>query len=308
MRVAIIGAGGIGGMLAVRLTLAGNAVSVLARGGHLAAIRKKGLTLRLPSETLIAHPAVATDHGEELPPGDLVIVAVKAQDLTTAMEEMDHAMSGGGLALPFLNGVEATDLLARRFGEDRVLMGIARISSIILEPGVIAQVTPFARFTIGTAEGRQNDPRITQIRRVFAEAGIDAPECPDVRVDLWRKFALLAAFSGTTAAARADAGAIARTPELAALFLGLAREVTVLGQAMGVDLPDTLPEEVLDFTLGVPAEMRASLAHDLDAGKPLEVDWLSGAVPRLGAAHGLRAPANEAIAAVLAPWRHGSEG
>ena len=306
MKIAIIGAGGIGGMLAVRLTLGGNTVSVLARGGHLAAIRKKGLTLRLPAETLVAHPAVATDHGEELPPADLVIVSVKAQDLEGAMDEMDNAMAEGGAALPFLNGVEATDILARRFGEDRVLMGIARISSIILEPGVIAQVTPFARFTIGTAEGLQDDPRVHRIRRTFAEAGIDAPDCPDVKVDLWRKFALLAAFSGTTAAARADAGAIAKTPELAALFLDLAREVTALGQAMGVDLPDTLPEEVLDFTLGVPAEMRASLAHDLDAGKPLEIDWLSGAVPRLGASYGLHAPANAAIAAVLAPWRHGT--
>lgn len=306
MRVAIIGAGGVGGMLAARLGAAGHEVALLARGGHLAAIREAGLKLVTPGDEVVLRPAVATDRGADLPAADLVIVAVKAQDLDGAMEQMAAAMAGGALALPFLNGVEATDRLQARFGGGRVLIGIARISAFIEAPGVVRQVTPGATYTIGTAQGRQDDARVAEIRAAFHAAGITVPESADVRVDLWTKFAALSAFSGVTAGARCDAATLRATPALEALYLRLAGEVQVLGRAEGVALPDDLPQRMLDFARSLPGEMRASLAHDLDAGKRLEIDWLAGAVPRLGARHGLAAPASETVAALLAPWKDGA--
>lgn len=308
MRVAIIGAGGVGGQLAARLGAAGHEISVLARGTHLAAIREAGLRLVTPVDEVTLRPAAATDRGSDLPAADLVIVAVKAQDLDGAMEQMAGAMAGGALALPFLNGVEATGRLAARFGADRVLIGIARISAFIEAPGVVRQVTPGATYTIGTAAGRQDDPHVRSIRTAFHAAGVTVPESADVRVDLWTKFAALSAFSGVTAGARCDAATLKATPALEALYLKLAGEVLALGRAEGVALADDLPRRMLDFARGLPDEMRASLAHDLDAGKPLEIDWLAGAVPRLGARHGLLAPASETVAALLAPWKHGTRG
>ncbi|MBK0398563.1 2-dehydropantoate 2-reductase [Limibaculum sp. M0105] len=308
MRIAVIGAGGVGGMLAARLGAAGHEISLLARGSHLAAIREAGLRLVTPAETVELRPAVVSDRGEDLPEADLVIVAVKAQDLDGAADQMARAMAGGAPALPFLNGVEATDRLAARFGADRVLIGIARISAHIEAPGVVRQVTPGATYTIGTAAGRQDDEQVREIRATFHAAGITVPESADVRVDLWTKFAALSAFSGVTAGARCTAGALKTTPALEALYLRLAGEVTELGRAEGIALRDDLPRRMLDFARGLPDEMRASLAHDLDAGKALEIDWLAGAVPRLGARHGLAAPASETVAALLEPWKHGARG
>ncbi|MDT8343444.1 MAG: ketopantoate reductase C-terminal domain-containing protein, partial [Thermohalobaculum sp.] len=96
------------------------------------------------------------------------------------------------------------------------------------------------------------------------------------------------------------------TPALGALYLRLADEVCALGRAEGVALPDDLPRRLLESAHSLPGEMRASLAHDLEAGKRLEIDWLAGAVPRLGARHGLAAPASETVAALLAPWKGGA--
>lgn len=307
MRIAVIGAGGIGGHLAVRLAEAGNEVSVLARGAHLAAIRKRGLTLKSPAGDGHATFAAASDEGADLPPADLVIFAVKAQDLDGAMEAAAPLMAGEeALALPMLNGVEATGRLAARFGEDRALIGIARLSAFISEPGVVEHATPFASYLIGTAGGGQSAPRVAAIRQTFADAGIEVPDHPDLRVALWEKFVFLTALSGTTAGARCDAGTVASTPALTALFLDLAREVVRLAHAEGVPLSDGVAERSLEFMkTKLEPHVRASMAHDLAAGKPLEIDWLSGAVPRLGKRHGLAAPANATVAALLAPWRDG---
>jgi 2-dehydropantoate 2-reductase len=306
MKVAIIGAGGVGGQLGVMLAAAGHEVSALARGAHLAAIRADGLVLRTPGGETASRLAVASDRGADLPPADLVIVAVKGQDLADAADAMADAMARGGVALPFLNGVEATEILAERFGAERVLTGIARISAFIEAPGVIRQVSEFASYTIGRADGAQDVDEVRPIRAALAEAGILAPDSPDVRVDLWKKFVMLSAFSGITAGARCNAATIKAEPALQDLFLALAGEATRLGRAEGVSLPEDLPEKMLGFVKGLPDEMRASLAHDLAAGKRLEIDWLSGAVPRLSRRHGLAAPASATIAALLQPWKEGA--
>lgn len=306
MRVAIIGAGGVGGQIGARLAAAGHEVSILARGAHLAAIRETGLKLVTPKDELSVRPVAASDEGCELPPADLVIVAVKGQDLDGAMDGMAGPMAGEALALPFLNGVEASDRLAARFGADRVLTGIARISAYIEAPGVIRQISGFADYVIGRADGVQDVPEVARIRGAFESAGITVPASRDVRADLWKKFVMLSAFSGVTAGARCDVATIRATPALGELFLTLAREATRLGQAEGVALPDEFPAKMLEFVHSLPDAMRASLAHDLAAGKRLEVDWLSGAIPRLGRRHGLDAPASTTVAALLAPWKDGA--
>ena len=142
--------------------------------------------------------------------------------------------------------------------------------------------------------------------RTWPAAGIEAPECPDVRVDLWRKFVLFNAVSSTTAAARCRMGAVQATPELMALAEGLAAEAFAVGRALGVALPDGLPAEVRATLAAMPAAARASTAHDLEGGRPLEVDWICGAAVRLGREAGVDTPLSRAAHAVLAPWRDGA--
>ena len=305
MRFAIIGTGGIGGYLAAKLVAAGADVAVLARGAHLAAIRDNGLTLRDVEGDVTVHPAVVTDDGAALGVADVAIFAVKGQDLVSAIETARPVMGPQTLALPFLNGVEATPFLADAYGADHALIGIARISAFIAEPGVIQKATPTAAFLIGGQDGEQDSRRVADIIREFRAAGIGAPERQDVRIDLWQKFVFLTALSGTTAAARTDLGTVRNTPELWALFVRLAEEAAAVGRAHDVALAGNSVEMAAHMAGQMPADVRASLAHDLAAGKRLEIDWLSGAVARLGREAGVDTPSHVTIAALLAPWREG---
>jgi len=307
MRYAITGNGGVGGCLAAWLIESGNEVAVLARGAHLAAIRDNGLTLREPAGETVVHPAVATDDGAALGEADVTIFAVKGQDLGTAIEAARPAIGPETLALPFLNGVEAPTALAEAYGEDRALIGVARIFAFIAEPGVVQLASPFGRFTIGGLDGSQADPRVTAIMDNFGAAGIEALECEDLRIDLWTKFVFLTAIAGVTAGARVDLATVRSTPELWALYLRLAEEARVGGEARGIALDEAVQQAIASGR-SLPGEARASLAQDLAAGKRLETEWLNGAVVRLGAEVGVDAPAHAAVAALLAPWREGGGG
>jgi 2-dehydropantoate 2-reductase len=306
MRYAIIGAGGVGGYLAVKLAAAGQEVAVLARGAHLAAIRERGLTLRDTDGETTVQPAIVTDDGAALGVPDVAIFTVKGQDLADAIGAATPAIGPETLALPFLNGVEAHLMLAEAFGPERAAIGIARISAFIDEPGVIRKATPGADFLIGGLDGSQRDRRIARILAEFRAAGITAPERRDVRIDLWQKFVFLTAVSATTAGARVDLGTVRKTPELWALFRRLAEEAAAVARAKGVALTEDAAERAVAAAEQMPGDVRASLAHDLAAGKRLEIDWLSGAVVRLGRQAAIDTPAHATVAALLAPWRDGA--
>jgi 2-dehydropantoate 2-reductase len=311
MGYAIIGTGGVGGYLAARLLEAGHDVAVLARGAHLAAIRADGLTLREtwkePGRETVVRPAVATDDGAALGTADVAIFAVKGQDLAAAIEVARPAVGPETLVLPFLNGVEAPGLLAEAYGDDRALIGIARIFAFIAAPGVVEMAGPTAEFTIGGLDGSQSDPRVRTVIESFRAAGIAAPDCADLRVDLWTKFVFLTAIAGVTAGARVDLDTVRRTPELWALYVRLAEEARAVGEARGIALGEAVQRAIASGK-SLPGASRASLAHDLAGGKRLETDWLNGAVVRLGAEAGVDAPAHATVAALLAPWREGGGG
>ncbi len=170
---------------------------------------------------------------------------------------------------------------------------------------MIRKATPRANFLIGGPDGRQDAPAVARIVEAFRAAGITAPERRDVRVDLWQKFVFLTALSATTAGARVDLGTVRGTPELWALFGRLADEAAAVARAQGVALGEDAADRARGVAGEMPDEVRASLAHDLAAGKRLEIDWLSGAVARLGREAGVEAPCHAAVAALLAPWRDG---
>lgn len=305
MRYAIIGAGGVGGYLAAKLAAGGHEVAVLARGAHLAAIREHGLTLRDTDGEATVKPAVASDDAAALGQADVAIFAVKGQDLAGAIEAARPAIGPETLALPFLNGVEAHGMLAEAFGPERAAIGIARISAFIEAPGVVRKATPGADFLIGGLDGTQADPRIVRVIEAFRAAGIAAPERRDVRIDLWQKFVFLTAVSAVTAGARVDLGTARRTPELWELFRRLCDEAAAVAAAHASGLSGDAADRAMTAAEQMPDDVRASLAHDLAAGKRLEIDWLSGAVVRLGREAGVDTPSHAAVAALLAPWREG---
>jgi 2-dehydropantoate 2-reductase len=303
MRIAIVGAGGVGGHLAGRLIGAGAEVALLARGRHLGAIRDRGLTLREPEGVTVHRPAAVASDPAALGAADAVVVAVKGQDLGGL--DLRPLVGPETVVVPLLNGVEAPDRIDAALGAGRSLVGVARISATITAPGEVTRHSGWARYEVGERDGART-ARLSRLTAFLAARGVEVSTPDDPLRALWLKFLMLGPFSGVTALARADAATVRATPRLVALYRRLAEETAAVGRAGGVALADADVAQVVATLDGLPGDMRASLAHDLAAGKPLEVEWLAGAVSRLGAAHGLDTPANDAVWAALTPWAGGA--
>jgi 2-dehydropantoate 2-reductase len=304
MKIATMATGGIGGFLAVRLAKAGHDVATIARGEHLAAIRANGLTLEAFDGTVTALPWKATDDPAEVGPVDAIIFGIKANNLDSAAEACRPMLGPDTIVVPFLNGVEAAERLADILPPENVGNGVAYISTTITAPGVIKQTGEFNTFVFAERDSSAS-PRIEALRAAINEAGSNAPPTKDIDRELWKKFVLFAAVSGVTSAARYTMGNIVGNDALGEVFRTAVAETAALGKARGIDLPETIADDTWATVQQMPPPMRASTAIDLEKGRPLEIDWLSGAVDRLSKAAGLDAPVNRMLWALLLPHRDG---
>ena len=304
MKFATVATGGIGGYLAVNLVNAGEDVATLARGPHLDAIRSKGLTLEAADGSMTVRPRIATDDPAEIGLVDTVIFGVKAKDVERAAESCLPLLGPETVVIPFLNGVETVERLATVLPLKNIANGTAGVSTTITMPGSIKQVGTFATFTFSERDSAQS-PRIKAVRSAFERAGLEAPVVEDIDAELWRKFCLFASMSGVTAAARCTLGEIRCDPHLSRLFQDGIAETAALGRARGVALSEDIGAQIWNAIGDLPDNMRASTAIDLEAGRALEVDWVSGAVARLSDAAGLDAPVHRTLNAVLQTWKAG---
>ena len=307
MRIAVMAAGGVGGYLGARLQKAGTDISLIARGKHLEAIRAGGLTLENPREKFTVRPALATDDPAEIGPVDIVVFAVKLPDVEAAAAACRPMLKPGTGVIPFQNGVEATGILTRILGAEHAMMGTGYIFSDIASPGRIYQTGTNARFFFGEADGGQSD-RSRAFRAALQAAGVDAPEPEDVRLEIWRKFVFLSSMAGMTAVTRAPIGEIRADPHMLATYKRALGEVLAVAAARGIVLPSDSLDRYVHYFDTAPYEARSTLAKDLDAGKPLEVEWLSGAVHRLGQEVGVDTPVHSTIYAALRPFAKGKRG
>jgi 2-dehydropantoate 2-reductase len=305
MHVLMMGSGGVGGYFGARLQQAGNQVSFIARGRHLEALRSKGLALKsaLGEAQLKVR---AFQDPREAGPADIVMFAVKLWDTESAAEQL-RPVVGKGLVIPFQNGVESIERIGRVLGPERVMGGSAFIATRISAPGVIEHTGTMARLRFGPVLDAQRAAAQTFLGACKA-AGINAELADDIVAGIWEKFVFLVAVSSTTALARVPLGVVRADPDLRWMFEQAMRETWSLGRRRGVGLPDDFVEKQLAFLDTLPAEMRASMLHDLEAGNRLEAPWLCGAVARMSAEAGLAAPVNRAVYAALKPFVNGSQG
>jgi 2-dehydropantoate 2-reductase len=303
MRIAVMGAGGVGGYFGGRLAQAGHDVGFVARGRHLAALKANGLTLRSPlGEATLK--VKATEDPAELGAADVVLFAVKLWDTESAAERIRPLVQKGGVVIPFQNGVESIERIGKVLGAERVMGGAAYIAGRIAEPGVIAQTGTMARLRFGPVLPAQQAIAASFLA-ACKDAGIDAELTDDIVRVLWEKFVLLVSISATTTVTRRNVGVVRADADLRWLLETCMRETWALGRKRGVRLGDDLVAQTMKFVEGLPAEMRASMAADLEAGGRLEAPWLSGAVARMSAQAGLEAPANRAVYAALKPYVDG---
>ena len=307
MRVATMATGGIGGVLAVKLTNSGHQVATIARGAHLAAIIRNGLTLEDPSGVELVHPWVATDDPSEVGEVDAIIFGVKGDALEAAARACLPMLAANTVVVPFLNGVEASDRLIKVLPEQNVANGMAQISTTIASPGVIKKTGEFNVFTFGERDNKPSE-RIAALQQAINDACSSAPATDDIERDVWSKFVLFSAVSGITAAGRCTIGDIVSTPELGELFRGVVSETAAIGRELGVSLRPDIESRTWAAASALPKNMRASTAIDLENGQPLEIEWISGAAARLAKKVGTNATINEALYALLLPYRHGDRG
>jgi 2-dehydropantoate 2-reductase len=301
MRIAVMGAGGVGGYFGARLARAGHDVAFIARGAHLAAMRERGLTVKSAlGEVHLPKPTV-TDDPATLGWFDVVLFAVKLWDTESAAAAIKPLLAAGGVVVPFQNGVESIERIGAVLGREPVMGGAAYIAATIAEPGVIAHTGTMARLLFGAVLPSQRNAT-QELLGACKGAGIDAEMAEDIRKTLWIKFGFLVALSGMTAATRQPIGVIRADPDLRATFEAAIREVWEVGRARGIALPDDFVAQQMRFGDGLPAEMRASMLNDLEAGHRLEAPWLSGAVARMAREAGGAAPVNATLYAAVKPY------
>jgi 2-dehydropantoate 2-reductase len=305
MRIAVMGAGGVGGYFGAQFARAGHEVAFIARGPHLQALRSGGLTVESTVAPARGLKVVATDDPAQVAPVDVVMFCVKLWDVEAAAPATAPLVAGGGIAIPFQNGVESHRVLARVLGPQRVAGGVAQIAAVIKAPGVIAHTGTMARLRVGAFAG---GPQASVQAFVDAgrAAGIEIERVDDIERALWEKFVFLAAMSGTTALARQPIGVVRDDPDLRAALLAAMRETVAVAAAQGVQFEDGFVERQQAFIDGLPAQMRSSLLNDLVAGRRLEAPWLAGAVARMATEAGLPAPVNSTIYAALKPYLNGA--
>jgi len=299
MKIAFMGAGGVGGLIGARLAQVGCDVSFVARGAHLAAMREHGLTLESTLGNAHLPKVRVTDDPGSLGPVDLVVIAVKLWDTEAAAQAVKPLIGPETAVLSLQNGVVKDDILRRHFGEQAVMGGVGYVATHVARPGVIHQTGTMQRLIFGEYDGART-PRATALLDVLLRAGIQAEIAPDIRRTLWEKYVFLVGLSGTTATMRRPIGPIRANPQTRAFLFDLMKETVAVGRALGVALPETYAEERLAFADTVPADMTSSMHHDLERGSPLEVEWLSGGVVQLGKKAGVPTPANRAVWDVLA--------
>jgi len=298
MRIAIIGAGGVGGYFGARLAHAGENVTFIARGAHLEAMHEHGLRVRSANGDVSVNPVQATDDADTVGTVDLVMIAVKLWSTHDAIGTA-RAMTGPDTAVvSFQNGVEAEDALVEAFGKVRVLGGVANIAAVIETPGLVRHNGTMALLQFGELDGRRS-PRVEKLLGICLRATIEAKVPDDIGKAIWEKFVFLASLSAMTAITRLPLGPLREDPDTRALFRQLAEEVVAVGRAKGVPLSDDTAEAMMTRLDGLPADMVASMLGDLKRGNRLELPWLSGGVVDIGRKLGVPTPAHGFVVAAL---------
>jgi 2-dehydropantoate 2-reductase len=312
MRICIVGAGAIGGYLGARLALAGEQVTLIARGAHLEAIKRQGLTLQIADgSSEVATPALATDDMSAAGPQDAVIAAVKAHSLPALAPAMRALYGPDTIVVTAQNGIpwwyfrkhggpyegrriEAVDpggVIAAHTEVERVIGCVVYPAAALAGPGVVRHIEG-ERFTLGEPDGSKSE-RIQQLSRVLSNAGFKAPIRPRIRSEIWVKLWGNLAFNPISALTRATLSDICRYPPTRALARAMMLEGQAIAERLGIEFAISVDQRIAGAEqIGA---HKTSMLQDIEAGRPTEADALVGAVAELGRLTGIPTPHIDAI-------------
>ena len=308
MRIAVMGAGSIGSYFGGMLALAGHQVALIARGENLAAVENHGLRIQTDDE-LLTIPCgdclSAANDPDAVGPVDLALITVKTYQNALAVPAMQPLVDNNTTVLCLQNGIDSYQAAAEVLGADKVLPGAAYIEAARMGPGMVKQSGSVVRIAFGETDGNDSQ-RGRTIRQVLSEAGINVQFSHDIRQVLWTKFLFIATMAGATSLARETMAEIMPRPEWRQVIVGCMKEIEKVARASQVALAPDIVESTVAYIEGDLEDMHASMHADIMAGRPLELEALTGAVIRAGRSAGIPTPINDVIYAALKPFAAGS--
>ncbi len=308
MKIAVVGTGGTGGYFGGMLARASNDVTFIARGEHLQAIQRDGLTVKSVEKGDFTLPVKATGNTADVGPVDLVLFCVKGYDNAGAIPQLRPLVGPETMVLSVQNGMDSEQQIAEAVGEGAVLGAVAGIIAAIESPGVVAQMggPGGGKITFGEMDGGTS-PRTERLLVVMQEAGINAVLDTVIKLAIWDKFVGICAFSGVTSLTRLPIGPVMECSETRNLYRTTLEEVTALARAQDIPLPeDTVDNWINGMSGGSRPWVSSSMHHDLKVGRRLELEILNGRASRLGKELGVPTPTNDVIYAALAPYANGA--
>jgi 2-dehydropantoate 2-reductase len=298
MRILVHGAGAVGGYFGALLARGGHEVTFVARGENLAALRARGLTVRLGAETLHLAPVSVVAAPADAPPPELVLVCVKSYDTSAAAAALRPVVGPDTIILSLQNGIENEEILARALGLPPLLIALTRIGVALVGP---ATVDYSGRGTIlfGEPDGSES-PRARRVAEALERARVPCQLRRDILVAAWEKLAWNAGFNAVTTLTRSTVAEVLALPAARELVISAMEETDAVAVASGVPVRRTRTAQVLeDSASGLP-DFQTSMLQDLLRGRRLEYDALNGAVVRAATRTGVAAPVNRVLLALLA--------
>lgn len=300
MRIAVVGAGAVGGYFGALLARGGHEVMFLARGAQLAALRSRGLRLTGPRGDITVNGCLASDNAADLGAADIVLVCVKLYDTEAAARSIAPLMQKGGVCISLQNGVDGQDRIGTVIGAERVMGGLAMVSGVIEAPGVIRYTSDMSTIRFGEADGSRS-ARALAFVEAATSAGFTADLVADIRSAQWSKFVGLATNAAMCCLVRKPVGVIYHDPDLTPIAYAAFQEVAAVARAQGLTVAPDAADVELKRHQSFPGGMYASMYHDLSRGRPIEVESFSGVVMKKGRELGVPVPVHTMAYACLKP-------
>jgi 2-dehydropantoate 2-reductase len=304
-KIAVVGAGGVGGYFGGKLAAAGVDTTFVVRGKTLDALRTRGLRVESINGDFAVDQVNATDRPTD--PVDAVLMTVKTWQIREAAEQIKPIVHDDTLVVPLENGIDAPEQLSTVLDKRNVAGGLCAIISFVAEPGVIRHVGAQPFITFGELDNRVT-PRAERLRDVLRSAGITADISEDIQRAMWSKFVFIAPMSGIGAATRVPVGVWRTMAETRRMAENAIREVVALAAAGGVQLDPQIVTKVMQRYDGLPADATTSLQRDVMSGKPSELDAQLGAAVRLGRESSVATPILETLYETLLPQERIARG
>jgi 2-dehydropantoate 2-reductase len=296
VRIAVMGAGAVGGYFGARLAASSNEVVFIARGSHLTALRRNGLAVESFQGDLHIGDALFTGDPNAVAPVDLILFCVKSYDTEAAAQSLGPMMGPETVILSLQNGVDNADKITRLWDNHHVLAGVVYIASQLFEPSRIRH-SAGGKIVFGAPDG-QAHVATEAVERLFSSAGISCEVRRDIRSVQWRKLLWNASFCAISCLTRATVKEIIESDSLTKLALDCMAEVREAATTQAVALSPGLFAETLHFSKGL-GDFKPSMLQDLEAGKPLEFEAFNGIVVKLLQRAGKQAPTNSVFYGAL---------